>query len=197
MSDAAPKCPFPHLHGSTDPATSESKTTTSATTTTTTTTSTTTSNNVGGKGTTSDFHTTGRSTSNRPGRGGFPVMYHSYLQLDKILDSHECMSQRRFNAETGAIESEGFGKNGEAAHDEHLFITIHQTYELWFKQIMFELDDVLRIFKAGDIPEASIGICWYVCFFFFLFLRFFFQTIKKLSLRPTKKHISSAKEKEY
>ena len=179
MSDDAPKCPFPHLHGSTVPATSESKTTTSATTTSATTT-TSTSNNVGGKGTTSDFHTTGRSTSNRPGRGGFPVMYHSYLQLDKILDSHECMSQRRLNAETGAIESEGFGPNGEAAHDEHLFITIHQTYELWFKQIMFELDDVLRIFKAGDIPEASIGICWYVVVVS-LFLFFFSKKFKKLS----------------
>ena len=110
-------------------------------------------------------------------------MYHSYLQLDKILDSHECMSQRRLNAETGAIESEGFGPNGEAAHDEHLFITIHQTYELWFKQIMFELDDVLRIFKAGDIPEASIGICWYVVVVVVSFLSFLsfllFQKIQK------------------
>jgi tryptophan 2,3-dioxygenase len=29
------------------------------------------------------------------------------------------------------------------AHDEHLFIITHQTYELWFKQILFELDSVI------------------------------------------------------
>ena len=96
--------------------------------------------------------------SNRPGRGGFPVMYHSYLQLDKILDAHECMSQRRTNKETGEIESPGFGDNGEAAHDEHLFITIHQAYELWFKQMMFEIDDVLRMFSQEHVPESCIGI---------------------------------------
>jgi tryptophan 2,3-dioxygenase len=52
----------------------------------------------------------------------------------------------------------GFGENGQGAHDEHLFITIHQTYELWFKQMMFEIDDVIRIFKQDVIPESNIGI---------------------------------------
>ena len=111
----------------------------------------------GGKGTASDFHSTGLKNSNRPGRGGFPVMYHSYLQLDKILGAHECMSQRRTNKDTGEIESPGFGENGEAAHDEHLFITIHQAYELWFKQMMFEIDDVLRMFSQEHVPESCIG----------------------------------------
>jgi len=124
----------------------------------TTTTTTTTSHNVGGQGTSSDFHTTGSKHSNRPGRGGFPVMYHSYLQLDKILNSHTLMSARRTNATTGQVESKGFGPKGEGAHDEHLFITIHQTYELWFKQMMFELDDVVRMFQQDNIPEANIGI---------------------------------------
>jgi hypothetical protein len=129
-----------------------------AATTTTTTGNPDNSHNVGGQGTSSDFHTTGSKHSNRPGRGGFPVMYHSYLQLDKILNSHTLMSARRTNATTGQVESKGFGPKGEGAHDEHLFITIHQTYELWFKQMMFELDDVVRMFQQDNIPEANIGI---------------------------------------
>lgn len=68
------------------------------------------------------------------------------------------MSARRTNATTGQVESKGFGPKGEGAHDEHLFITIHQTYELWFKQMMFELDDVVRMFQQDNIPEANIGI---------------------------------------
>ena len=34
------------------------------------------------------------------------------------------------------------------AHDEHLFIVIHQVYELWFKQILHEIDSVIEIFSA-------------------------------------------------
>ena len=45
--------------------------------------------------------------------------YIKYLELDKILDSQNPVS--------------GTGK--DAAHEEMLFIIIHQTYELWFKQI--------------------------------------------------------------
>lgn len=33
------------------------------------------------------------------------------------------------------------------AHDEHLFIVIHQVYELWFKEILYELDSL--IIKMG------------------------------------------------
>ena len=49
------------------------------------------------------------------------MLYHSYLQLDKILGAQELMSARRPG-------SEGFGPKG-GAPDEHLFIVIHQTYE--------------------------------------------------------------------
>jgi tryptophan 2,3-dioxygenase len=41
-----------------------------------------------------------------------------------------------------------------AEHDETLFIVIHQTYELWFKQIMHELDKVKRDFSANDLWGA-------------------------------------------
>ena len=58
------------------------------------------------------------------------TMYYSdYLQLDKILGSQQPVS---------------FKEGNQPAHDEMLFIIIHQAYELWFKQILFELDYVLK-----------------------------------------------------
>ena len=53
-----------------------------------------------------------------------PVYYSKYLQLNKILEAQEPESV----------------KEGIVANDEMLFIIIHQTYELWFKQILYELD---------------------------------------------------------
>ncbi|AGH98243.1 tryptophan 2,3-dioxygenase family protein [Micavibrio aeruginosavorus] len=54
--------------------------------------------------------------------------YGDYLALDTLLDIQKPWSADKA---TGAF-----------AHDEMLFIIFHQTYELWFKQILFELDDV-------------------------------------------------------
>jgi len=39
-------------------------------------------------------------------------------------------------------------------HDELLFIIIHQVYELWFKQILHELDTVIELLGRGDIWES-------------------------------------------
>ncbi|MHA7878756.1 MAG: tryptophan 2,3-dioxygenase [Saccharospirillum sp.] len=39
-------------------------------------------------------------------------------------------------------------------HDELLFIIIHQTYELWFKQLRHELTFLMARLDAGDIPRA-------------------------------------------
>lgn len=36
-------------------------------------------------------------------------------------------------------------------HDEMLFIIIHQTYELWFKQILHEIDFIEKDIASGDI----------------------------------------------
>lgn len=67
---------------------------------------------------------------------------------------------------------------GKPAHDEHLFIIIHQVcilaalypsclrpgnrsaqvYELWFKQILHEMDSIITIFKEPYVPESSIGL---------------------------------------
>lgn len=68
------------------------------------------------------------------------VYYGDYLQLDKIL-----------NAQT--LESDKAGK--EHAHDEMLFIIIHQSYELWFKQIMYEVGSVMEIFSKSHIADNS------------------------------------------
>ena len=43
------------------------------------------------------------------------------------------------------------------AHDEMLFIVIHQVYELWFKQIIHELTSVVKMFNADDVNERNIG----------------------------------------
>lgn len=67
------------------------------------------------------------------------VYYSDYLQLNKILKAQEPES----------------AKVGIDAHDEMLFIIIHQTYELWFKQILFELDSVVEIFGKEKISDTS------------------------------------------
>lgn len=69
------------------------------------------------------------------------VYYHSYEQLDKILNA-----QMR--------ESE---KAGKPAHDEMLFIVVHQAYELWFKQVLFELNEVCNLMDGPHVPEQNIS----------------------------------------
>src|SRR6476620_8639969 len=67
------------------------------------------------------------------------VHYHDYLQLDKILNAQQ-LESRSLN---------------EAAHDEMLFIIIHQTYELWFKQLHHEVDSVLQIMRKPSLNDNS------------------------------------------
>ncbi|MCL5050298.1 MAG: tryptophan 2,3-dioxygenase [Firmicutes bacterium] len=68
------------------------------------------------------------------------VYYGDYLQLDKLLDAQ-------------ALQSE---KYASAAHDEMLFIIVHQAYELWFKQVLHELRSVLTIFRADHVPDEAL-----------------------------------------
>ncbi len=68
------------------------------------------------------------------------VYYADYLQLDKI---------------TGAQEPESFKEGREPAHDEMLFIIIHQAYELWFKQILFEVNSVIAIMNKPVVNDNS------------------------------------------
>jgi tryptophan 2,3-dioxygenase len=39
-------------------------------------------------------------------------------------------------------------------HDELLFITIHQVYELWFQQVLHELDRLVERLAADDVARA-------------------------------------------
>ncbi len=74
------------------------------------------------------------------------VYYKSYLGLDQILSAQHPESE----------------KLGTPADDEMLFIIIHQTYELWFKQILHELHIVHRIFTSQQIsdnaPDMQIAV---------------------------------------
>lgn len=71
-----------------------------------------------------------------------PVYYGDYLQLPKILNSQDPESL----------------KHGVEAHDETLFIIIHQTYELWFKQILHELDSVRKIMQKPYVPSIDLSV---------------------------------------
>ena len=71
-----------------------------------------------------------------------PVYYSQYLQLDKILHAQHPESE----------------KEGIRADDEMLFIIIHQTYELWFKQIIHELTIVREVFKQPNIHNNTPDI---------------------------------------
>ncbi len=70
------------------------------------------------------------------------VHYINYLKLDSILDSQHPISK----------------EEGDEAHEEMLFIIIHQTYELWFKQILHEVNSAMELFKANKIDESSVGV---------------------------------------
>ncbi len=44
--------------------------------------------------------------------------------------------------------------SGVAEHDETLFIIIHQVYELWFKQILHELDHIVACLEVDRVGAA-------------------------------------------
>jgi tryptophan 2,3-dioxygenase len=67
------------------------------------------------------------------------INYHDYLQLDKILNAQETESN----------------KQNISAHDETLFIIIHQAYELWFKQLHHEADSVVEIMRKPTLNDNS------------------------------------------
>lgn len=70
-----------------------------------------------------------------------PLYYWDYLQLDRLLDAQALESARR----------------GEPAHDEMLFVIVHQAYELWFKQIIWELDAVIDTLSRDVLEDREIG----------------------------------------
>ncbi len=70
-----------------------------------------------------------------------PLYYADYIQLDRLLGSQRLQS----------------ALHGRPAHDEMLFIIVHQAYELWFKQILWELDAMLATFRGSLVPEEEVG----------------------------------------
>ena len=64
------------------------------------------------------------------------VTYGSYLQVDELLELQK-------------PRSEG------PEHDEILFIVIHQVYELWFKELLHELDRVMPLLAPTNRTARS------------------------------------------
>lgn len=65
-------------------------------------------------------------------------LYEDYLKLDKLLSCQNLLSE----------------SGGQLVPDEHLFIITHQAYELWFKQILFDMDTVINIFSVSALEET-------------------------------------------
>lgn len=69
------------------------------------------------------------------------INYHDYLCLDQILHAQKPMTLQ---------------VSGKMAHDEMLFITIHQTYEIWFKQILHEIDSVRALMANVPVKNEDL-----------------------------------------
>ena len=70
------------------------------------------------------------------GEEGGRLTYGSYLRLEQLLD------QQRLESDP-------------PAHDELLFITIHQVYELWFKQVLHEMTASRDAMLSGELWLAQ------------------------------------------
>ena len=69
-----------------------------------------------------------------------PQYYPDYLQLDRLLSAQRLRS----------------GEEGDPVHDEMLFIIVHQAYELWFKQILWELSAVKTLLGPQLVDEKNM-----------------------------------------
>src|SRR5688572_10799269 len=65
-----------------------------------------------------------------------PLSYNKYLRVQDLINLQDCLSD-------------------PAHHDELLFITVHQAYELWFKQILHELDAAIKLMAEDRLPSAA------------------------------------------
>ena len=69
------------------------------------------------------------------GASSKPLTYSRYLRIDELLELQRPLSEG-------------------PEHDEMLFIVIHQVYELWFKQILHELNQLRTALEAAVVPTA-------------------------------------------
>ena len=67
------------------------------------------------------------------------LTYGSYLRVDELLALQTLQSD-------------------PPEHDETLFIVIHQVYELWFKQVLHELDRVVVLLDGDDVVRSLHGL---------------------------------------
>src|SRR5262249_38627732 len=68
-----------------------------------------------------------------------PLSYNKYLRVQDLINLQDCLSI-------------------PAHHDELLFITVHQAYELWIKQILHELDAAISLLEEDRIPAATRAV---------------------------------------
>ena len=71
------------------------------------------------------------------------IYYGDYLQVDTILNAQHPESE----------------KAGNPAHEELLFIITHQTFELWFKQVLHEIGSVITLLDRDYVPESDVSLC--------------------------------------
>jgi tryptophan 2,3-dioxygenase len=64
------------------------------------------------------------------------LSYGSYLKIDELLGLQQPLSR-------------------PPHHDEMLFIVIHQVYELWFKQVLHELDATMTALDRDDLLRVA------------------------------------------
>ena len=68
-----------------------------------------------------------------------PLSYNKYLRVQDLINLQDCLSD-------------------PAHHDELLFITVHQAYELWFKQVLHEIDAAISLLEEDRVPAATRAI---------------------------------------
>jgi tryptophan 2,3-dioxygenase len=68
-----------------------------------------------------------------------PLSYNKYLRVPDLINLQDCLSD-------------------PVHHDELLFITVHQAYELWFKQILHELDAAIALLNEDRLAAATRAI---------------------------------------
>jgi len=66
--------------------------------------------------------------------------YPSYLEVDKLLSLQHPLTQ------IGEVLG---------AHDEMLFIITHQAYELWFKQVLHEINACIKVMRKDNIDDEG------------------------------------------
>src|SRR5438477_13044058 len=71
--------------------------------------------------------------------GNAPLSYNRYLRVRELIELQTCLSS-------------------PAHHDELLFITVHQAYEIWFKQILHEIDAAINLMGEDRTAEAASAV---------------------------------------